>query len=178
MITTQSPIGSGSGATTTADEVIRGIDLSGRTVIVTGGYSGIGLETTRVLSAAGATVIVPARTPEKARANLAGLPQVEPGALDLQDPASIDAFARDFLASGRPLHLLIHSAGVMATPLARDLRGCESQFSTNHLGHFQLALGLMPALVQAGGARVVERVAHGRQVGPISRAGIINPSFL
>ena len=65
-------------------------------------------------------MIVPARTPDKARANLAGLPRVEPPALDLLDPASIDTFARDYLASGRPLHLLIHSAGVMATPLTRD----------------------------------------------------------
>lgn len=163
MTTAQAPIGSGFGATSTAEEVIQGIDLSGRTAIVTGGYAGIGLETTRVLSAAGATVIVPARTPDKARANLAGLPRVELGKLDLQDPASIDAFAREFLASGRPLHLLINSAGVMATPLTRDHRGFEIQFATNHLGHFQLTLRLLPALVQANGARVIALSSRGHR---------------
>jgi len=163
MPTSQQPIRSGFGAASTAEEVLRGIDLSGSTAIVTGGYSGIGLETTRVLSAAGATVIVPARTPDKARANLAGLPRVESAALDLLDPASIDAFARGFLAGGRPLHLLIHSAGVMATPLTRDGRGHESQFSTNHLGHFQLALRLLPALARADGARVVALSSRGHR---------------
>lgn len=163
MPTAQRPIGSGFGAATTADEVIQGIDLSGRTVIVTGGYSGLGLETTRVLSAAGATVVVPARTPDKAGANLAGLPRVVTASLDLQDPASIDAFARDFLAGGAPLHLLIHSAGIMAAPLARDRRGYESQFATNHLGHFQLALRLLPALARAEGARVVALSSRGHR---------------
>lgn len=163
MSTPQRPIHSGFGMSSTAEEVIRGIDLSGRTAIVTGGYSGIGLETTRVLAAAGATVIVPARTPDKARANLAGLPRIECSALDLLDPASIDAFVSGFRASGRPLHLLIHSAGVMAPPLTRDARGYESQFSTNHLGHFQLALGLLPALEGAGGARVVALSSRGHR---------------
>ncbi len=167
MFTVQRPVGSGFGAATSAEEVIRTIDLSGRTAIVTGGYSGIGLETTRVLSQAGATVIVPARTPDKARANLAGLARVEPAALDLLDPASIDAFARVFLASGRPLHLLIHSAGIMASPLTRDRRGYESQFATNHLGHFQLALRLLPALASAEGARVVALSSRGHRYSPV-----------
>ena len=174
MFTSQHPIGSGFGFATTAEEVIRGIDLSGRTAIVTGGYSGIGLETSRVLAAAGATVIVPARTPDKARANLAGLPRVELAALDLLDPASIDTFARNHLASGRPLHLLIHSAGVMATPLTRDGRGHESQFSTNHLGHFQLALRLLPALVRSEGARVVALSSRGHR---FSAVDFEDPSF-
>ena len=174
MFTSQHPIGSGFGFATTAEEVIRGIDLSGRTAIVTGGYSGIGLETSRVLAAAGANVIVPARTPDKARANLAGLPRVELAALDLLDPASIDAFARKCLASGRPLHLLIHSAGVMATPLIRDSRGLESQFSTNHLGHFQLALRLLPALARAEGARVVALSSRGHR---FSAVDFEDPNF-
>jgi NADPH:quinone reductase-like Zn-dependent oxidoreductase len=80
MTTSQRPIGSGFGAATPAEEIIRGIDLSGRTAIVTGGYSGFGLETTRVLAAAGATVIVPVRTPDKARANLTGLTRHQPDA--------------------------------------------------------------------------------------------------
>jgi NAD(P)-dependent dehydrogenase (short-subunit alcohol dehydrogenase family) len=174
MFTSQRPINSGFGFATTAEEVIRGIDLSGRTAIVTGGYSGIGLETTRVLSAAGATVIVPARTPDKARANLAGVPRVEPAALDLMAPASIDAFAGAFLASGRTLDLLIHSAGVMAAPLTRDSRGYESQFATNHLGHFQLALRLLPALASAKGARVVVLSSRGHR---FSAVDFEDPNF-
>ena len=143
--------------------MLGGKDLSGKTVIVTGGYAGIGLETTRVLSEAGATVIVPARSAEKARANLEGFPRVELAALDLMNPESIDAFAESFLASGRPIDLLINNAGVMACPLSRDSRGNESQFSANHLGHFQLTLRLWPALIKAGGARVISLTSRGHR---------------
>ncbi|NOK19642.1 oxidoreductase [Corallococcus carmarthensis] len=155
MTTKQQPLNSGFGATTTAREALGNTRLDGTFAIVTGGYAGIGLETTRTLQAAGATVIVPARTPDKARAALAGLERVEVEPLDLMDPASIDAFAARFIASGRPLHLLINNAGIMAAPLSRDARGFESQFATNHLGHFQLTARLWPALKQANGARVV-----------------------
>ena len=89
--TPQAPIHSGFGPNTTAREVLRGHDLMGKTAIVTGGYSGIGLETTRALAEAGATVIVPARTPEKARASMGGMPRVELEEMDLIDPASVDA---------------------------------------------------------------------------------------
>jgi NAD(P)-dependent dehydrogenase (short-subunit alcohol dehydrogenase family) len=150
----QVPIDSGFGPANTAADVIKGIDLTGKFAIVTGGYVGLGLETTKTLLSAGATVIVPVRTPEKANVNLSGL-NVEIGSLDLLDPASIDAFASNFLASGRPLHLLINNAAIMASPLLRDSRGYEAQFSTNHLGHFQLTARLWPALVKANGARVV-----------------------
>jgi len=122
---------------------------------VTGGYAGIGLETTRELTRAGATVVVPARSLDKARQALTGMDRVEIESLDLIDPKSIDAFATRFLASGRPLHILINNAGIMATPLVRDARGFESQLATNHLGHFQLTERLWPALVRANGARVV-----------------------
>jgi len=167
MPSKQAPIHSGFGPTTTAREAIDGIDLSGTVAIVTGGYSGIGLETTRVLVEAGATVIVPARNPDKARKALNAIPRVEQSRLDLLDPGSIDAFASEFLASGRPLHMLINNAGIMATPLTRDSRGYESQFSANHLGHFQLTARLWPALVHARGARVVSVSSRGHQ-----RAGI------
>jgi NAD(P)-dependent dehydrogenase (short-subunit alcohol dehydrogenase family) len=159
----QRRIRSGFDASTTAADAIQGRNLSGKTAIVTGGYSGIGLETTRVLSEAGATVIVPARSADKARANLAGLPQVEIAAIDLVDRSSIDSFAQRFLAGGRPLHLLINNAGVMASPLSRDSRGNESQFSANHLGHFQLTLRLWPALLKAGGARVITLSSRGHR---------------
>ncbi|MGH8444149.1 MAG: SDR family NAD(P)-dependent oxidoreductase, partial [Solimonas sp.] len=151
----QAPLQSGFGPTTTAMEAIRGRDLRGKTAVVTGGYGGLGLEVTRALRSAGATVIVPARDTAKAARNLAELPGVELETMDLMDPASIDAYAARFIASGRPLHLLINNAASMAAPLMRDARGYESQFSTNHLGHFQLVAGLWPALRRAQGARVV-----------------------
>ncbi|VBB16682.1 oxidoreductase [Burkholderia stabilis] len=155
MTSIQQPVRSGFGATSTAADVMAGIRLDGKAVIVTGGYSGIGLATTRALAEAGATVIVPARTPDKARDALRGIARTTTAALDLLDPVSIDAFATGFLAEGRPLHLLINNAGVMATPLQRDARGNELQFSSNHLGPFRLTARLWPALKQAGGARVV-----------------------
>jgi NAD(P)-dependent dehydrogenase (short-subunit alcohol dehydrogenase family) len=155
MRSEQNPINSGFTGTSTTDDVINGIDLHGKTAIVTGGYSGLGLEMTRTLAAAGARVVVPVRSPEKARAALAGIPRVEQAALDLLDPQSIDAFARNFIESGRVLHMLVNSAGIMAVPLERDSRGYESHFAANHLGHFQLTAGLWPALRNAGGARVV-----------------------
>ncbi|MDI1429479.1 oxidoreductase [Polyangium sorediatum] len=161
MTTNQRPLDSGFGAQTTAREVIGDTRLEGAIAVVTGGYAGIGLETTRALVAAGATVIVPARTPDKARAALAGLERVEVEPLDLGDPASVDAFAARFSASGRPVHRLVNNAGIMATPLTRDTRGFESQLATNHLGHFQLTLRLWPALQKARGARVISLSSGG-----------------
>ncbi|AOK37810.1 oxidoreductase [Burkholderia cenocepacia] len=155
MTTAQQPLQSGFGFHSTAEAVMKGVDLSGKTAIVTGGYSGIGLETTRVLALAGASVIVPVRDTSKARQALAGIPRVEQARLDLFDPASVNAFASDFEASGRPLHLLINNAAIMAVPLSRDSRGYESQLSVNHLGHFQLVKRLLPSLRRAQGARVV-----------------------
>jgi NAD(P)-dependent dehydrogenase (short-subunit alcohol dehydrogenase family) len=159
--TKQAPLPSGYGEATTAREVLGDRRLDGVVAVVTGGYVGVGLETTRALAGAGATVIVPARSPDKARTALAGMPRVELEALDLFDPATVDAFAARFLASGRPLHLLVNNAGIMAPPLARDRRGYESQFATNHLGHFQLTARLWPALRQANGARVVSLSSRG-----------------
>jgi NAD(P)-dependent dehydrogenase (short-subunit alcohol dehydrogenase family) len=155
MTTAQHPLPSGFGHTTTAATALDGADLSGKCVLVTGGYAGIGLETVRVLSGAGAAVVVPARDLPKAEAALHGLPRVDIHAMDLADPASIDAFARAFTASGRALDLLIANAGIMATPLHHDARGYERQFATNHLGHFQLTARLWPSLRQAGRARVI-----------------------
>lgn len=162
----QQPLGSGFHAATTATDVLQGIDLAGKIAIVTGGSAGIGLETTRVLAAAGATVIVPARDTEKAKHHLQGLANVELETMDLVDPDSIDAFAERFLASGRPLHLLINNAGIMWVPLRRDRRGIESQLATNYLGAFQLVARLWPALKQARGARVVNVSSFGHQMAP------------
>jgi len=159
--TPQTPIGSGFDAASTADDVLKRIDLTGKVAIVTGGYSGIGLETARALRAAGAAVIVPARDVERAATALKGKGDIEIQEMDLLAPASIDAFAERFLATGQPLHILVNSAGIMASPLARDARGYESQFATNHLGHFHLVSRLRPALRQANGARVVSMSSWG-----------------
>lgn len=170
----QQPLNSGFGSKTTAIEVVNGIDLTGKIAIVTGGNTGIGLETTKVLAAAGATVIVPARDIEKARLNLKHIPKVEIEPMNLMDPDSIDAFAEKFVDSGRPLHLLINNAGIMWVPLERDGRGIESQLATNYLGQFQLVARLWPALKQANGARVVNVSSYGHQFGPFDFA---DPNF-
>ena len=161
----QHPTGSAFNAKSTAADVINGIDLTGRIVIVTGGNTGIGLETTKTLAQAGATVIVPARDVEKAKRNLEGIALVEIEPMDLMAPASIDAFAQNFLDSGRPLHLLINNAGIMWVPLRHDSRGIESQLATNYLAQFQLTARLWPALKQANGARVINVSSHGHQFG-------------
>jgi NAD(P)-dependent dehydrogenase (short-subunit alcohol dehydrogenase family) len=166
LTTLQRPIGSGFGAASTASDVIEGVDLSGKVAIVTGGYSGLGRETARVLRKAGARVIVPARDRVRAAAALNGI-EVEIETMDLMDPASIDTFAEGFLATGQPLHMLVNSAGIMACPLARDARGYESQWATNHLGHFQLVARLWPALRQANGARVISVSSWGHRYSPM-----------
>ncbi|REE67617.1 NAD(P)-dependent dehydrogenase (short-subunit alcohol dehydrogenase family) [Paenibacillus taihuensis] len=167
MATPQAPIGSGFGAASTAAEVIQGIDLTGKIVIVTGGYSGIGLETVRAFYSAGAKVIVPARDIEKAEKGLSDMPGVVIDSMDLLNPESIDVFAARFLTRFDQLHILVNNAGIMATPLEHDQRGFESQFAANHLGHFQLTVRLWPALVRAEGARVVALSSYAHR-----RAGI------
>lgn len=171
----QQPIGSGFNATSTTSEVIKGIDLTGKTAIVTGGNTGIGLETTKTLAAAGATVIVAARNIEKAMQNLAGIDRVEIQSMDLMDPASIDAFAEKFLASKRALHLLINNAGIMWVPLRKNSRGIESQLATNYLAQFQLTSRLWTALKKANGARVINVSSHGHQFAPFH---FEDPNFL
>lgn len=160
----QIPIDSGYGARTTAREIIGDLDLSGKTAIVTGGYSGIGLETTRALAGAGARIIVPARAPGKAREALAGIEgDIDLATIDLGDLASVRKFAREFL-NGAALHLLINNAGIMACPETRLGPGWEAQFAVNHIGHFVLTEELLPGLEKAKGARVVclSSTAHKR----------------
>ncbi|NIK68354.1 MULTISPECIES: SDR family NAD(P)-dependent oxidoreductase [unclassified Paenibacillus] len=170
----QTPIASGFGPRTTAQTIIGEQDLRGKMAIVTGGYSGLGLEAVKALASAGARVIVPARALEKAQTALEGVSGVELERLDLMDPASIDAFATRFLASGRPLHILLNAGGIMAAPLVRDSRGFESQLATNHLGHFQLALRLWPALEKAKGARIVSVSSRALQ---LSAFDFVDPNF-
>lgn len=170
----QHPINSGFDAQSTAKDVIKGIDLSGKTAIVTGGYTGIGLETTKILAEAGATVIVPARTMEKAKKNISGIPNVELEELDLMNPNSIDSFAEKFISSGRKLDLLINNAGIMWVPLQRDSRGFESQLATNYLAQFHLTAKLWEALKKANGARVINVSSYGHQMAPFNFA---DPNF-
>lgn len=165
MSSEQRPIGSGFDRDTTAAEVLAGIDLDGRLAIVTGGYSGLGLEITRALRAAGAAVVVPARRPDAAADALAAIGGVEHAELDLADLDSVRGFAREFLESGRRIDMLIGNAGVMAAPETRVGRGWELQFATNHLGHFALAGELWPAL--GDGSRVVSVSSLGHHASPI-----------
>jgi NAD(P)-dependent dehydrogenase (short-subunit alcohol dehydrogenase family) len=155
----QQPIGSGFGRDSTADEVLAGIDLTGRLAIVTGGYSGIGLATTRALAGAGAHVMVPARRADVARAAVGDLAEVDD--LDLADLVSVRAFADRFRASGRRIDLMINSAGVMACPEIRVGPGWELQFAANHLGHFALTRELRPAF--ADDVRVIAVSSAGHQ---------------
>lgn len=165
MTTKQVPIGSGFGMRSTAAEVVAGVDLSGKAVLVTGGYSGLGLETVRALAGAGAQVIVGARRPDAAATDLEGIANVAILRLDLSDPASIDAFAADVANRTDRLNIVINNAAIMANPLTRDARGYESQFATNHLGHFQMTARLWPLLIAGGvGTRVValSSIGHAR----------------
>ncbi|MBS1592859.1 MAG: SDR family NAD(P)-dependent oxidoreductase [Bacteroidetes bacterium] len=171
----QKPLGSGFNVQSTATEVMNGTDLTGKVAIVTGGYAGIGLEATKVLSAAGATVIVPARDTLKARRNLESVANIEVEEMDLMVHESIMRFTEKFSTSGRPLHLLINNAGIMWVPLRRDSRGYESQLSTNHLGHFQLTAQLWPALKKAKRARVINVSSFGHHM---SAFNFNDPNFL
>lgn len=144
---TQQPTNSGFGRTTEPQEVLDGVDLSGKVAIVTGGYSGIGVETVRGLAGAGAKVIVPARNREKAVGNLSDVAgDVSIMDIDLADLASVRAFADEFAGQHERLDLLICNAGIMACPETRVGPGWEQQFGVNHLGHFALAKALMPLL--------------------------------
>jgi NAD(P)-dependent dehydrogenase (short-subunit alcohol dehydrogenase family) len=152
----QTPIGSGFGAKTPASDVVAGLDLSGKNVIVTGGYSGIGIEEVRALAGIGARVTVPARRPDAAKEALAEVDgDIEVAHMDLADLATVRTFANDYVSSGRQLDILINNAGIMACPLARVGPGWERQFGVNHLGHMALALGLLPALQKAETSRLV-----------------------
>lgn len=121
-MTDQEPLKSRFGPKTTGEEAMAGRDLRGKVAIVTGGHAGLGLETTRVLSNAGATVVTGSRDPKKAEMAVAKIKNLEVGQLDLASPRSIDRFANEFLNSNRALDFLINNAGIMGAPLMRDER--------------------------------------------------------
>ena len=147
--------------------MLHGIDLDGRLVVVTGGYSGLGLETVRALTGAGAEVIVPARRPAHAVEMLDGIPRVTVETMDLGDLDSVRQFAERMLADGRSVDILINNAAIMACPETRVGPGWEAQFATNHLGHFALTNRLWPLLRADGGARVVALTSTGHKLSPI-----------
>lgn len=154
------------GAQSTADEVIAGVDLTGRRAIVTGGASGLGRETARALASAGADVTIPARNLDAATQAVLeiGNPNLHPAHLDLADLASVAEFVESWTG---PLHILVDNAGVMANPEQRTPEGRELQFATNHLGHYALTVGLHDALKAAGDARVVVLSSVGHVNGPV-----------
>lgn len=176
MTSTQAPIGSPFGYRSTAREVAAAGDVSGKTIVVTGGYSGIGTETVRALAGEGARVIVGARRVEQAHEVLDGFEgDITILALDLSDPASIDAFAEAVKGETDHIDILINNAAIMASPLARDARGYEMQFATNHLGHFQMTARLWPLLLAAApGARVVVLSSIGHRLNGLD---IDDPGF-
>ncbi|GLW17902.1 hypothetical protein Stsp01_46450 [Streptomyces sp. NBRC 13847] len=172
--TDQQPLGSPFSDTSTAEDVIAGLDLSGATAIVTGGYSGLGLETTRGLAAAGARVIVPARRPDLARAALADVDRCDIIPMDLADLDSVRAATSQINDSLNRLDLLMAVAGVMATPERRVGPGWEGQLAVNHFGHFALACELYPLLAAAGGARCGQQLRRAR----LDRHPLARPALL
>ena len=167
-MTPQAPLGTPFTASSTATDVLDGVDLAGREVVITGGHSRLGREATRALAAAGAAVTVAARDPQRAAAAVGGTQGVRVERLDLTDPGSIDAFAARWTGSGRPLHALVNNAAVLFSPqLRRDARGHELALSTSHLGHFHLTRALLPALRAAHGARVLTVTSGAARFGEI-----------
>lgn len=159
------------GFNSTASEVLDGVDLSGKTVIVTGGASGIGIETVKSLAAAGASVTIAARRVDAAEEVARDLraatsnEKIEVRPLDVSDLNSVRSFVAEW---AKPINVLINNAGIMMPPeLERSAEGCEMQFATNYLGHFALALGLRRHLAAAQGARVVSVSSMGSLFGPV-----------
>jgi NAD(P)-dependent dehydrogenase (short-subunit alcohol dehydrogenase family) len=165
MIARQQPLSSEFGYRSTAAEVIAGTDLAGKTAIVTGGYSGLGLETVRALADAGVRVIVPARRVDAAQQALDGIAEAEVRGADLSDLDSVAAFTESVRHDGQPIDLVLNVAGIMATPFGHTAQGFESQFGTNHLGHFALVGGVADLL--SDHARVISYSSGGHFRSPV-----------
>jgi NAD(P)-dependent dehydrogenase (short-subunit alcohol dehydrogenase family) len=165
------------GARSTALQVVQGLQLRGRTAVVTGGASGLGFQTARALAAAGAAVTLAVRNAEQGRAAVQQIvaefaqAHVQVMHLDLADLATVATWAVEWAATGQALDILINNAAIMACPLTRTAQGWEAQFATNHLGHFALTTALLPALqkaaAQQGQARVVCLSSSGHKIAPV-----------
>jgi NAD(P)-dependent dehydrogenase (short-subunit alcohol dehydrogenase family) len=155
---------SGFGYGSTAQDVVRALDLTGKTVLLTGCNSGIGAEALRALAARGATVIGAARSEEKARAACADAPGSVPVACELSEPASVRACVAQVKQRREPLAAIICNAGIMAPPKLTQKHGLELQFLTNHVGHFLLVTGLLDKL--ASDARVVVLSSDAHRAAP------------
>lgn len=165
MIARQQPLSSEFGYRSTAAEVIAGTDLAGKTAIVTGGYSGLGLETVRALADAGVRVVVPARRVDAAQQALDGIAEAAVRGADLSDLDSVAAFTESVRRDGQPIDLVLNVAGIMATPFGHTAQGFESQFGTNHLGHFALVGGVADLL--SDHARVISYSSGGHFRSPV-----------
>ncbi len=164
----QVPVGSGFGPRSTGMDVLANIGIAGKTAIVTGGYSGIGLETSRALAAKGVNVVIPVRSAGKAAASLGEIGgHVRTVPMDLGDLRSVRAFGDAVRSEFATLDLLINNAGIMACPETRVGPGWESQFAINHLGHFALTQALLPLLSRTPGARVVTLSSTGHKLSGI-----------
>ncbi|CAN7200038.1 oxidoreductase [Microbacterium foliorum] len=165
MIARQQPLSSEFGYRSTAAEVIAGTDLAGKTAIVTGGYSGLGLETVRALADAGVRAVVPARRVDAAQQALDGIAEAAVRGADLSDLDSVAAFTESVRRDGQPIDLVLNVAGIMATPFGHTAQGFESQFGTNHLGHFALVGGVADLL--SDHARVISYSSGGHFRSPV-----------
>ena len=151
----------GFGYNSTAEQVSQGLDLSGKTILVTGSNSGLGLETVRVLLARGARVIAAARTAQKAEEATGGMgARVVPLACELSDPGSVRAAIKTVAESGHQLSAVIANAGIMALPKRQVAHGIELQLFTNHFGHFILVTGLLDRLTDDGRVVILSSAAH------------------
>ncbi len=168
------------GKTTTTDEVLAGVDLTGRRVVITGAATGLGRESARALAAHGASVTVLARSDERAAGAAAEVRALVPealvdhGVVDLADLATVRAFADSYLESHDAVDILINNAGVMACPFGRTADGFEMQFGTNHLGHFLLTSVLAPALLRGDAPRVVTLSSAGHSRSDVD---LVDPNF-
>src|SRR4051794_30822962 len=160
--------------TTTTDDVLSGIRLDGRRIVVTGGSTGLGEETARALAAHGAAVTIAVRDSERGAAAADRIRESVPEAdvevrrLELADLASVRAFAKEFLGEHGSIDVLVNNAGVMGCPYATTVDGFEMQFGTNHLGHFLLTALLTPALVAGAPACVVALTSRGHRFSDVS----------